>query len=393
MGSEQPKGPIFVVGVMGSGTTLLRLMLDSHPNLAIAQETTFGRAVLAHKWIPFWLFGGEWYRRLGWTEEELDVELRRFYATIFGRFAEQQGKQRWGDKSPHHLWMMRDLASVFPEAVFVAAVRHPGAVASSQHHRFGWSWGRAMDRWERGHLELAHRGGDLGDRLAVVRYEDLVLDAEQTLRELLAWLGEPWSPAVTQHHVVHGERGTPTQVEGKTRSTDPVDRARVVKWAESMAPEIRQQLRQTVGPLGAFYGYDVDDPAALDPLPPPSSQRSRVVTGTELAQRKAAFAQVRWKYRPKAAFANQRLKPQRVALVAKSGGKRTRHHGTDAGGASPATDSSGPVRKKERSPAVVKTPLARVARRVFAKLPDVTKAAIKGRLARRDGVARGRPPV
>ena len=35
------KGPIFIVGMARSGTTLLRSILNSHPNIAIPRETTF----------------------------------------------------------------------------------------------------------------------------------------------------------------------------------------------------------------------------------------------------------------------------------------------------------------------------------------------------------------
>src|SRR5690242_21623862 len=47
---ERPAAP-FIVGVPRSGTTLLRLMLDSHPQLAIPPETGF----LAHhlSWLKF----------------------------------------------------------------------------------------------------------------------------------------------------------------------------------------------------------------------------------------------------------------------------------------------------------------------------------------------------
>ncbi len=46
-------GPIFIIGAMGTGSTLLRLMLDSHDDIAIPQETGFMRAYNAHQYIPF----------------------------------------------------------------------------------------------------------------------------------------------------------------------------------------------------------------------------------------------------------------------------------------------------------------------------------------------------
>ncbi|MGH3665454.1 MAG: sulfotransferase family protein, partial [Egibacteraceae bacterium] len=251
-------GPIFVVGAMGSGTTLMRLILDSHEHIAIAQETGFMRAVLANKWIPFWKFGGEWYGRLGLSEDDLDAQLRDFYGGLFGRFAQQQGKRRWGDKTPYHTWHTREAARVFPDAVFVGTVRHPGAVASSLHNRFRYDWPKSVGHWLRSNTELVHRAGDLGRRFALCRYEDLVLEPEATIRELLAWLGEPWSSQVLEHHLVHGQRGTLAKVEGRTRSTDPIDASRIATWSEGMDDEGYWQLRRRAAPLGAFFGYDID---------------------------------------------------------------------------------------------------------------------------------------
>ena len=55
--SLRGQGPVFVVGPMGSGTTLMRLVLDSHSRLALAPETGLARLILAHEQVPFWKFG------------------------------------------------------------------------------------------------------------------------------------------------------------------------------------------------------------------------------------------------------------------------------------------------------------------------------------------------
>ena len=69
-----PHGPIFIIGAMGSGSTLLRLILDSHDNIAIPQETGFMRAYNAHQYVPFKWSGRNWARRMGWTRKQLDQE-------------------------------------------------------------------------------------------------------------------------------------------------------------------------------------------------------------------------------------------------------------------------------------------------------------------------------
>src|SRR3954449_3469784 len=123
-------GPIFIVGAMGSGTTLLRLVLDSHPRLAIPQETGFMRAARTHRFIPFKWSGRRWYRRLGWSDEEFNALQRDFYDTVFRRYAEQHGKVRWGEKTPLHTWHVDQMTRLFPDCVFIGVVRHPaGSVA------------------------------------------------------------------------------------------------------------------------------------------------------------------------------------------------------------------------------------------------------------------------
>ena len=88
--------PIFVVGSMGSGTTLMRLMLDSHPNIMIAKETGFMRSVSAITSIPYWNARDKWVRRIGITPQELDRSIESFYDEVFGLAAAKQGAARWG---------------------------------------------------------------------------------------------------------------------------------------------------------------------------------------------------------------------------------------------------------------------------------------------------------
>jgi hypothetical protein len=304
---------------MGSGTTLTRLILDSHDNIAIAQETGFMRGVLADKWIPFWKFGGEWYSRLGWTEEQLDREIEGFYGRIFGRFAYEQGKTRWGDKTPYHVWHMEQAARVFPDAVFVGTVRHPGAVTVSVHKRFRYAVPRATNHWMRTNLEMTYQAARLGRRFALCRYEDLVLDSEPTLRELLDWLGEPWSPGVLEHDRVQRDRGTPAQVEGRTRSDRPISTAHIDAWVSELTERQRERLHASTGDLAAFFGYDAADPTLLMPLAAPGGEWKKIVTGCDLAARMAEVGTaIDFASRPGPTPENRMLTPRVRERIAQS---------------------------------------------------------------------------
>src|SRR3712207_4483342 len=167
---------------MGSGTTLLRLVLDSHENIAIPRETGFMRGYDAIRFSPF-KWHGNWTRRLGWKPDELDEVMRELYDHLFMRYAERYGKQRWGEKTPLHTWHVEDMARVFPDAQIIGVIRHPSASAQSNITRFNrMGVGKARRHWTRYTSELVRNAAALGDRMALLRYEDLALNPEPVLR-------------------------------------------------------------------------------------------------------------------------------------------------------------------------------------------------------------------
>ena len=289
-GSTGPhSGPVFVVGSMRSGSTLLRLILDSHPNIAIGAETGFMGALLANKAIPNWRYGKDWYQRLGWTEEELDERLRVFYGGMFGRYAASQGKRRWGEKTPFHTAHMAAMAAVFPDAVFVGIVRHPGAVSASLRKSFKYTFRDALSYWAATNLEMIRAATELGHQFMACRYEDLVLEGEPVLRELMTCLGEPWSPSLLEHHRVQHEKGAPRAVDGSTVTRDPIDARRAERWTQAATADDYQALAG-VTELAGFLGYEPADPTNRQPLTPPGSPRTWIPTGEELGRRRRDWA-------------------------------------------------------------------------------------------------------
>jgi Sulfotransferase family len=260
------RGPIFIIGAMGSGTTLLRLMLDSHPNIGVPQETGFMRAYNAHQFIPFKWSGRNWAKRLGWSREELDQELADFYHRLFMRYVEHHGKQRWGEKTPLHTFHIDDMARLYPDSQFVGMVRHPGGEVGSCVGRFNHTLDRATYHYLRYTKEIARQAAHYPDRFVIVRYEDLVLQPERAMRELLEWLGEPWSDQVLAHHTIQSGRGGKLTVEGKNRVDEPIDESRIEKWTRTLDGSARRKVQRRLGALGEFFGYSMQEPRRLDPL-------------------------------------------------------------------------------------------------------------------------------
>ena len=280
------RGPIFVVGAVRSGTTLMRLMLDSHPNIAIPGETGIMRAIQAQRQIPFWKLGGEWYGRLGLDDEEFLAQLRSFYGSLFERYAAANGATRWGEKTPWHLWHIERALEIWPDATFIAMVRHPGGNVGSL---LGWGYSakRSIGLWRRANREVIRRARALGDRMLVCRYEDLVLEPKATMGDVLEGLGEAWSDDVLRHHEVQQAKGAPPVVDGKTRTDQPIDPTRIAAWTERFDAEQISFMRNSTKGLCAFFDYSFDEPSRVRSISPPGSPRARVLDGSDVEARLA----------------------------------------------------------------------------------------------------------
>jgi len=254
-GSSMSERPIFIVGTQRSGTTLMRLILDSHPRIAIGHESGFMRAVEATKRLPGYIYGDGWYRRFGVDDEDMQRRLRDFYSSIFERHALLQEKPRWGEKTPDNVFCVEEIRGMWPEAQFLCTVRHPGAVIASLA-RWNWEFDRALDYWLSAYAaarEAAHLGGSSWHQ---VRYEDLVTEPRDTLARVLDYLDESWSDDLLLHARVQSSRGGPETVEGDTRRDRPIDTESLDNWRSQLSSRQLSLIGLTAGEALGELGYD-----------------------------------------------------------------------------------------------------------------------------------------
>ncbi len=286
-----PEPSPFVVGLGRSGTTLLRLMLDAHPQLAIPPETHFATGVIRmyrqgspqpaetadylaglRRWGDFGIDREEMLERLtGSGATDAQAALRAFYEV----YAAKQQKPRWGDKTPGYGVQMRRIARTLPEARFVHLIRDGRDAALSRARASAKSVRpqRAAARW-RERIEQTRAQAAHVPHYTEVRYEDLVTDPEATLREILEFIDLDWDPAVLAYHERaaerlseidrdlpamgdKGHRPASKRVGSHEMTTRPPDRTRLARWREEMSPAELAEFEAVAGDLLAELGYEL----------------------------------------------------------------------------------------------------------------------------------------
>ena len=281
-----------VVGCPRSGTSLLAVMLDSHPMLAIPPETAFlgqvatleGPAaelrqrffeivttdrITVSNWTDFCLDRDALRRRLEAIEPfTVAAGVRAFYAM----YAENERKPRYGDKTPGYVLMMPLIAAVLPEAHFIHMIRDPGDTALSWRKTwFAPSQNfRVLGEGWRRHVEAGRRSGGMLRRYTEVRFEQLVQQPELELRRLCEFLSLAWDPGMLDYRAQGAARVA--RLQGRlhargpmipreerqrihTNLVQPLNADRVGVWRKEMTATERRELEAGAGPLVRDLGY------------------------------------------------------------------------------------------------------------------------------------------
>lgn len=203
--------PFFIIGAQRSGTTLLRLMLNANPQVAIPEEGTFWMPLLRRyrKSIDRRISGLELKRCLSYIDNNAQFKLwgidpsevfdeitrmggcnlRDIMARLYSAYAARFNKEAWGDKTPSFFRMVPILARLFPEARFIHIVR--------DGRDLFLSW-RKIEPSKKNisvvALEWMHKTESARDALnktapgrsIEIRYEDLVSEPGKTLQFVCA---------------------------------------------------------------------------------------------------------------------------------------------------------------------------------------------------------------
>lgn len=239
--------PFFIIGAERSGTTLLRLMLDHHPQIRCRFESDFFVDHLTeegndpeHEQLVKDLANDRVARREGFTvrkELGFKAEVRNF----LNQDAEDVGKPCFG-VAIHRRF--RHLLSIWPEGRFLNLLRDPRDVSPSVI-AMGWAantwhgselWVQAQKEVEL--LEAVLKPG----QILHVKFEDLVCKPEETLEKICTFLGFPFEQAMLSYP--------------EDTSYPAPDASAAERWKHKASERDVQLIEEKAGPWLEKVGYE-----------------------------------------------------------------------------------------------------------------------------------------
>lgn len=262
--------PLFVVGMNGSGTSMMLNHLGQHPDLYafpaetyilpyfLNKETAYGDLKDDRTFEKLWLDMGSSFvfrfRNKG-RVPELPQDWRQAERSVAGvfdgimrGFAQSENKAHWSEKTPMHVLHIAQIADAYPEARFIHMLRDGRDCAASDERRWKRHPVGTIYRWKHAVQEGRRQGGTIGERYLEIRYEDVIADPENSLRAACKFAALEFDRAVL---AVENARQHMTGQESKTI----VRRGRTFR---DYFPDRRvRQLESVAGKRLAEFGYPV----------------------------------------------------------------------------------------------------------------------------------------
>lgn len=234
--APKPANPVFICGCGHTGSTLLARILSGHPDVfAVRFETGF----FIGKVPAFW--------GLSKTCEEFEKSKRKV----------------WVEKTPKHIHNVALIKSMFPGARFIITTRDGRDVVASLGHRYK-DFDRAYHRW----MDDSSASLDalrLPDTM-LWRLEDLIEDAQPSLRSICDFIGIEYLPTLLEYHQepVQWGRGVKTSPHSERRQAQinsPIQDTRG-RWKTDLPAEYLDKLTKGEAlEISQAMGYQLDSAA------------------------------------------------------------------------------------------------------------------------------------
>jgi len=292
---RDPEKPVIVLGNPRSGTTLLRLILTSHPAVCIPPEGGF----MCWLWPAFsgWT-SGDWSKDENrrkfahavagskkfetWRISETEVRdalsdvfpetYRQACIAIYDLYARKNknGATIWGDKNNFYTSQTELLATLFPKGLFIHLVRDPRDVFCSYRDMAVLETSSAYKPVLSSDAstvaaEWVKNNRDVTDILTakseisgyVIRYEDLVEAPEIEISKLCAWMGLEYHPDMLQFHEQNKEKTLepPETMDWKRKTLQKISAGQCERFRRELREDEIASIEKVAGESMRQFGY------------------------------------------------------------------------------------------------------------------------------------------
>ena len=271
--------PFFIVGSGRCGSTLLRAMLEAHPDVHIPPESGLAsmvreyrrysrlpwnvvlRILLAplgydHAWEAWELAPGPLFCEL----HGLPPEARNVATVLDALYrAHTRGHKpsasRWGDKTPPHTPELPVLQAVFPDLQVVHMLRDGRDVVQS----FMRVSQAGLPYFARAWLRAVRTAQAFGARHPAqyleVRYEDLVREPHAIIQRVATFLDLAFDERMLRHHELELRLGDVERHARLQGVWEPVYQTSVGRWRTALNPHQIAELDRLLRPTLTALGY------------------------------------------------------------------------------------------------------------------------------------------
>lgn len=293
--------PIFILSCGRAGSTLLRYIIDTHPDICSPAELHLGR-------LCGLLVNMCEYLSLGSKAENrplIYAKVNRLMSEWIGDYVQMRGKRFWCEKSPDNLGHLPVLKNVFSDAKYICLHRNCMDVVHStlemaEKKYFVTSGSQArnekdvclhVDNWVSETGTLLEFEQQNADRCIRVRYEDLINAPAEISKRIFEFIGLDWDEkildAVFSTHHPTGP-GDPKALFART-----IHKKSIGKGSAISRRDITDDLLQKMNDLLETLGYPLVGPdwdQAPSPYIEAFAQGSEDEDGTASADTNDGFA-------------------------------------------------------------------------------------------------------
>jgi len=262
--------PIFIGGLMKSGTTLLRVLLGQHPDVFASFETHWYEPEVREGWSDptsrrmtfllrfFELSEDEYAMLVGKKRAE---PRREFIDIVLDYCARRAGKTRWAEKTPDNIRHFRLIRQQWPNAKVIHVTReYRDCFASWKTHRSD-TLDTFLAAATSAYQDIGSLLGTSAEGYLEIDHDELVRRPEETMRLVLEFAELSWSPACAALDLAktRQERERVKEIVGKDSHTNislsrPIFTDAIGQWRKMLTDDEAKRIKRELASYYAILG-------------------------------------------------------------------------------------------------------------------------------------------